>query len=58
MSIQYEALTTDQLTEAVEAVDPDWVDHFAGDLDLAVARYLKYCEEFRQALQAVAEEAT
>jgi hypothetical protein len=46
------------LTEAVEAVDPDWVDHFAGDLDLAVARYLKYSEEFRQALQAVAEEAT
>lgn len=49
-------LTTDQLTEAVEQVDPDWVAHFAGDLDRAVGCYIEFDETFQRALEAIADE--
>ena len=50
-------MTTDQLTEAVESVDPDWLAHF-GDLDRAASRYLEYGQpEFWQAVERITEEA-
>jgi hypothetical protein len=49
-------MTTDQLTEAVEAVDPDWLDHYA-DLDRAVAVYLEYgWPEFHREIERIYDE--
>lgn len=49
-------LTSDQLIEAVEAVDPDWAGHFAGDLDRAAGCYTEFCEEFADEVRRITEE--
>jgi len=51
-------MTTEQLTEAVESVDPDWSEHFAGDLDRAVSCYGEYDADFARECERIVEEET
>ena len=50
--------TTDQFMELVESLDPDWIEHFGGDLDRAVAVYIEFgWPESHAEVRRIAEEA-